>query len=181
MNLKILLSTLVMLTLILACGLPVPQPVQPTYAPLIEFTDTPFATHTLMPINTFTHTPTSTNTPLPPQPDLEDVLSFGGAATSTLAPDPSASSCPGAPPQRMTVNQRGYVCTKSDSVRLRVSPARSASTLVQIVPGTQFTVIGGPSCSDNWSWWNIQLDDGTTGWVSEGGDEVDPYFICPLP
>jgi hypothetical protein len=48
-------------------------------------------------------------------------------------------------------------------------------------PGTQFTIIGGPSCSDNWSWWNIRLDDGTTGWVSEGGDEIDPYFICPSP
>jgi hypothetical protein len=91
------------------------------------------------------------------------------------------NSCPGAPPQRMTVNQHGYVCTRSDSVRVRVSPARSATTLVQIEPGTQFTVIGGPSCSDNWSWWNVQLSNGTTGWVSEGGDEVDPYFICPLP
>jgi hypothetical protein len=91
------------------------------------------------------------------------------------------TSCFGAPPQRMTVSQRGYVCTRSDSVRLRISPARSASTLVQIEPGTQFTVIVGPSCSDNWSWWNIRLDDGTTGWVSEGGDEIDPYFICPSP
>jgi hypothetical protein len=173
--------------LTLACGLPVSQPAQPVNTPLIKFTDTPFVTPVSAPINTFTRTPTSTNaptstnTPLPPQPDMDDVLSFGGAATLTLAPDPSASSCPGVPPQRMTVNQRGYVCTKSDPVRLRVSPARSANTLVQIEPGTQFTVIGGPSCSDNWSWWNVQLNNGTTGWVSEGGDEIDPYFICPLP
>jgi SH3-like domain-containing protein len=76
----------------------------------------------------------------------------------------------------MMVNQRRFVCTQRDSVRLRVSPARSASALVQLEPGTQFAVIGGPSCSDNWSWWNIRLDDGTTGWVSEGGDEIDPYF-----
>lgn len=103
----------------------------------------------------------------------------------TIAPSTSSSelpdSCPGAPPQRMTVNQRGYVCTRSDPVRLRSAPARSASTLTQIVPGTQFTVIGGPSCSDNWSWWNVRMENGTTGWVSEGGDEIDPYFICPLP
>jgi hypothetical protein len=91
----------------------------------------------------------------------------------------TALSCPGAPPQRMTVNQRGYACTRSDPVRVRVSPARSATTLVQIEPGTQFTVIGGPSCSDDWSWWNVRLDDGTIGWVAEGGDEVDSYFICP--
>ena len=93
----------------------------------------------------------------------------------------SANSCPGAPPQRMAVNQRGYVCTQSDRVRLRNSPAKSADTIVYVNTGTQFTVIGGPSCSDSWSWWNIRLDDGTTGWLSEGGDAVDPYFICPLP
>ena len=92
----------------------------------------------------------------------------------------SSTSCPGAPPQRMIVNQRGYVCTRSDRVRLRNAPAKSADTIVYVNTGTQFTVIGGPSCSDSWSWWNVRLDDGTTGWLSEGGDVVDPYFICPL-
>ena len=90
-------------------------------------------------------------------------------------------SCPGAPPQRLVVNQRAYVCTQSDRVRLRNAPAKSASTIVYVNTGTQFTVIGGPSCSDSWSWWNVRLDDGTTGWLSEGGDTVDPYFICPVP
>jgi hypothetical protein len=98
-----------------------------------------------------------------------------------IVPNQTILSCPGAPPQRMTVNQRGYACTRSDPVRVRVSPARSANTLVQVEPGTQFTVIGGPFCSDDWSWWNVRLDEGTTGWLAEGGDEIDPYFICPLP
>jgi hypothetical protein len=105
-----------------------------------------------------------------------DYFMVGG---KLAVPPTLQSSCPGAPPQRMTLNQRGYVCTRSDAVRVRVSPARSANTLVQIYPGTPFTVIGGPSCSDDWSWWNVRLDNGTTGWVSEGGDEVDQYFICP--
>jgi hypothetical protein len=89
------------------------------------------------------------------------------------------SSCPGAPAQRMIVNQRGYVCTKEDAVKLRSAPKRSGGEIMQLGPGTQFTIIGGPSCSDNWSWWNVRLDNGTTGWVSEGGDQTDPYFICP--
>lgn len=93
----------------------------------------------------------------------------------------NTSSCSGAPPQRMIVNLRGYVCTRSDPVRLRAAPARLAITLIQLSTGTQFTVIGGPFCSDEWSWWNVRLEDGTTGWLSEGGDAVDPYFICPLP
>ena len=91
------------------------------------------------------------------------------------------SSCPGAPPQRMTVNARGYVCTQKDSVRLRESPLRSASTVVFLPVNTWFDVVGGPRCADNWSWWQIQTDDRVSGWVSEGGDAVDPYFICPSP
>jgi len=101
----------------------------------------------------------------------------------TIVPSTSNSgmpnSCPGAPPQRMIVNHKGYVCTQSDRVRLRSAPLKSAATLVYLSPGTQFSVIGGPSCSDNWSWWNVRLDDGTTGWLAEGGDAVDQYFICP--
>jgi hypothetical protein len=128
--------------------------------------------------------------------DPHTVLSIGSASCfQSLAGQPNAAceyiyiksigaetsiSCPGAPPQRMVVNQRGYVCTRSDPVRLRTAPAKSASTLLELHPGAQFTVIGGASCSDNWSWWNVRLADGTTGWIAEGGDAVDPYFICPL-
>jgi hypothetical protein len=92
----------------------------------------------------------------------------------------SVNSCPGAPSQRMVINQRGYVCTKEDAVKLRNAPNRSGSEMMQLAPGASFTVVGGPSCADNWSWWNVRLDNGTTGWFSEGGDQIDPYFICPL-
>jgi len=103
-------------------------------------------------------------------------------AVAQISSSAIPNSCPGAPQQRMVVNQRGYVCTQSDSVRLREGPARSANVLVQLLTGSQFEVIGGPSCADNWSWWQIQTDNGDTGWISEGGgDEVDPYFICPTP
>lgn len=107
--------------------------------------------------------------------------SFGAVDCFKAPFVPGASSCPGAPLQRMTVNQRGFVCTRNEAVLVRISPARSASTIVQIEPGLPFDVLGGPFCSDDWSWWNIQMPDGTTGWVSEGGDEIDPYFICPMP
>jgi hypothetical protein len=102
-----------------------------------------------------------------------------GIATSTQW-KASANSCPGAPAQRMIINQRGFVCTREDAVKLRSVPRRSGGEIMQLAPGTSFAVIGGPSCADNWSWWNVRLDNGTTGWVSEGGDQTDPYFICPL-
>ena len=93
----------------------------------------------------------------------------------------ASNTCPGAPPQRMIVNQRGYVCTKGDNVRLRNAPNRSGAAIDSLPVGTQFTVLDGPTCADNWSWWQIRTDYGVTGWIAEGGDNVDPYFICPLP
>lgn len=102
------------------------------------------------------------------------------ANPAPLPPISAVSSCPGAPPQRIKVNQRGYVCTREDAVKLRGAPKRSGGEIMQLAPGARFTVIGGPSCADNWSWWNVRLDNGTLGWISEGGDQTDPYFICPL-
>jgi hypothetical protein len=101
--------------------------------------------------------------------------------SASVTSEQTFSSCPGAPTQRMVVNQRGYVCTQTDSVRLRNAPQKSSSTIAQLPKGTKFTVIGGSSCADNWSWWQVKTDNGLTGWISEGGDSVDPYFICPIP
>ena len=101
------------------------------------------------------------------------------------------SSCPGAPPQRFAVgipDQFGFVCTKSAAIRLRTAPSLSASVIDSVPPGTRFDIVGGrPFCSDNLSWWYVDTFnyqgstyvDGPNGWVSEGGDEVDQYFICP--
>ena len=89
------------------------------------------------------------------------------------------SSCPGAPSQRLKVGWSAFVCTKVDRVKVRQQPKRSAPEIIRLEPGTRFWVIDGPACSDNWSWWEVEWQDGQTGWVAEGGDNTDPYFICP--
>lgn len=104
--------------------------------------------------------------------------SASNPAISTTVP---VSSCPGAPPQRMVVDQRGYVCTQNDHVNLRSGPDRSNDLVLRLGPGAPIIVTGGPACANDWSWWKIRTDDGVVGWVSEGGDQVDPFFICPLP
>ena len=91
------------------------------------------------------------------------------------------SSCPNAPLQQMKVNHTGYVCTKSDAVVVRGEPNRAGTFLTQLEKGTEFWVIGGPECADDWSWWKIETDNGIIGWIAEGGDQIDPYFICPVP
>lgn len=93
---------------------------------------------------------------------------------------PTPAVCPGAPPQQMRVGEQGYVCTRSDAVILRAGPQRSSAELTRLQPGTTFTVLDGPRCADTWSWWQIRSADGWEGWIAEGGDRIDPYFICPL-
>jgi SH3-like domain-containing protein len=90
-----------------------------------------------------------------------------------------ASSCPGAPPQRVRVGGTAKVCTAHDRLIVRTQPKRGASEITCLDPNTRVTVIDGPICADDWSWWKIETRSGVSGWVSEGGDEVDPYFICP--
>lgn len=88
-------------------------------------------------------------------------------------------SCPGAPPQRLKVNEMAYVCTSTDSVKLREGPGKSYSAIKSLVPGADIKVISGPSCADNWSWWKVKTESGFIGWMSEGGDSTDRYFLCP--
>lgn len=102
-------------------------------------------------------------------------------ATSRLTRTPSqqVSTCPGAPKQRLEVGKDARVCTQSDNVYLRSGPSRSHSVIERVSPGTVVNVIGGPECANDWSFWEVEIPDGTTGWMSEGGDAIDPYFLCP--
>lgn len=92
----------------------------------------------------------------------------------------SFQECPNAPDQRVRIGEKARVCTKSDNLKVRAGPGKSNDTLRRIPPGTKILIIDGPICSDNMAWWEIRLDDGTEGWVAEGGDQTDPYYICPI-
>ena len=111
-----------------------------------------------------------------PTPESND------AATESQPNEPivsSPSSCPGAPSQRVIVGDKAYVCTKSDNLAVRKGPGKSEPKITMIATGTNFVIVKGPICADNWSWWRIRINDGTVGWVSEGGDSIDSYFFCP--
>ena len=121
-------------------------------------------------------TPTWTPSPLPP-PTLTPV-----PMPPTNTPPPTSrglSSCPGAPPQRVRVGERAWVCTAYEQLIVRAQPRRSSAELTRLEPGTHVTVIDGPACANAFSWWKVRISSGTVGWVAEGGDEIDPYFLCP--
>ncbi len=117
-----------------------------------------------------------------PKTQLADQIWNGGihAFDCFTAPVlPTESSCIGALPQRLVVGQSGYACTQEDRVNIRNGPGKSAGSVGFLNPGDDFYVAGGPDCAEGQSWWQIDNYEGIRGWVSEGGDEVDPYFVCP--
>lgn len=89
--------------------------------------------------------------------------------------------CVNAPQKRLSVGMNAIVCTAGETIILRSGPRRSASTIGHLVPGTRLVVIGEAICDETsqWWYWEVRTDGSLTGWVSEGGDEVDPYFVCP--
>jgi len=90
------------------------------------------------------------------------------------------ATCPNAPPQRISQWDSITICTQQDKVIVRDGPQKSASEVARLAPGTEAYITDGPVCADDWSWWMIQTYDEITGWVSEGGDSIDPYYICPV-
>lgn len=91
------------------------------------------------------------------------------------------STCPGSPPQRLHVGESAMVCQSVASVKVRDYPGMSGNRITSLRAGTRFEVIGGPECAgNNWSWWKVRLSDGTVGWMAEGGDQVDQYYLCPV-
>ena len=90
------------------------------------------------------------------------------------------SSCAGAPPQRIKVGWRGIISTISHPIIVRQEPSLSGREITRLHPGTKFTVTDGPRCANNWSWWKVQWETNESGWIPEGGDHVDPYFIRPF-
>jgi peptidoglycan/xylan/chitin deacetylase (PgdA/CDA1 family) len=114
-------------------------------------------------------------------------LSFAGsdgyqpaAGAPAASPAPLPVVCPAAPQSRVQVGDLAFVSIRYDQLSLRAWPGRQADRLGFLDPGDFFTITGGPACADGWTWWQVETRGKGTGWVAEGGDSVDPYFISPL-
>jgi serine/threonine-protein kinase len=89
--------------------------------------------------------------------------------------------CLGAPKQRISLGDHIFVCTKEESVFLRERPDHNANYTHRLVPGAELDVIGKPVCDEvkSWWYWKVKTESGYIGWIAEGGDKIDPYFVCP--
>jgi hypothetical protein len=99
--------------------------------------------------------------------------------TTGFAPQTEVvTSCPGTPIQRLRVSTTGRIAfTDGSPTNVRNAPGTQRAILASLPEGTTFTVIDGPVCEGNYSWWQLQFTDGLIGWVAEG----DPggYFLEP--
>ncbi len=99
---------------------------------------------------------------------------------SSITPGTGTVVCPGTPPSQMRVGMTGQVTfTTGAPLNIRDRASTSAAVARIIPEGTVFDVVGGPTCADGYTWWQIQLDGTLFGWVAEG--DADGYFIAPVP
>ncbi|MBN1679387.1 MAG: hypothetical protein JW966_03795 [Anaerolineae bacterium] len=109
------------------------------------------------------------------------------AATLTPAPAPaavSAPACAGNMPVRLAVGMQGRAIT-TGSINIRDVPGLSDTNTVAglLLPGAEFTVIGGPQCATDQTWWQISYNSSvgvTTGWVMEGDAAENDYWLEPV-
>jgi len=86
--------------------------------------------------------------------------------------------CPSAPPSINAVNTEARVTfTDGRPLNVRITPGGTILAIQE--EGETFTIIDGPECQGNFTWWRIQLRNSAQGWVAEG--DFDDYYIEPLP
>lgn len=134
-----------------------------------------------------------TRTPLPgPTSTPAVIVVTATEAPPTRAPVPSATprssntppkfSCLGAPhPARFDIGDKIYVCTKKDSLIVRQDAGRKKTELFRLIPGADLIVINGPRCENNIVWWQVETESGRIGWVMDGSDDRDKFWICLRP
>lgn len=134
----VLLTALLLVPWLAACQLPSQS--APTETPTLTPSDTPEPTAT----PTATHSPTATPTPT-------------ATLTPTATPTPSNTPTPTATPTLygiVNVRQR---------INVRSGPGTTFAAIAALSPGEGAPVIGQDEAT---GWYQVQLDDEETGWVS---------------
>lgn len=105
--------------------------------------------------------------------DLPPMQSALGTVIPTAVPD-----CSDDTPSRLRIGQTARVTfTDGSPLNLRDGAGSEGNLLLKMPEGTVFTVLEGPACIGGVNWWQLQLEDGTSGWASEGAN--GDYYIEP--
>ena len=106
----------------------------------------------------------------------------GGYQPNTQAYQPGTVVCTGALPSYLSVDIPA-MSVASVSLNIRDQPGATTADSVRglLLPGGIVSIIGGPYCVNNMTWWNVSHEPNTgqvvSGWIAEG-DSVD-YWLQP--
>lgn len=106
---------------------------------------------------------------------------FDGAIRYWLEPQKLYQACPGYG-SRINVGDRVYMAWQI-KLKLRNSPSSAETAVVakRLEPGKIVTVVAGPECADQWTFWQLEVD-GSRYWAGEG-DPANPangYWLVPV-
>lgn len=59
------------------------------------------------------------------------------------------------------------ITTEGDNLNLRGTPSMDGEILKKLRTGEWLTIVSGPKVADDYVWWNVEIKDGTRGWVVE--------------
>lgn len=98
---------------------------------------------------------------------IEPLVTSTPPAGPTLTPVVVVATPPAATPAPLNIGQQVEVFgTGADNLRVRSGPGTTFATLLIVADGTRFTVLEGPQDGEGLSWWRVQAEDGTIGWVA---------------
>lgn len=77
---------------------------------------------------------------------------------------------------RLAIDATGHVDASGMTSNLRAKPGESGSIVGEIPPSAEFSVLDGPRCADDVSYWLVNYG-GAQGWTAEGKE--DDYWLVP--
>lgn len=60
----------------------------------------------------------------------------------------------------------GNATVTDNGLNMRSEPTTDASIVTTLAQGQQVSIVGGPEDGDGFTWWQIELEGGDTGWVA---------------
>ena len=102
-------------------------------------------------------------------------------AVPPLPEAPSQDICPLAMVPRLAV---GATARAINFQNFRSSPEVADNLVYVLAPTSEVPVVGGPTCVEYAGgahlWWQVTIDDGTSGWMAEGSADGLFYFLEPV-
>ncbi|MDQ7027854.1 MAG: SH3 domain-containing protein [Anaerolineae bacterium] len=133
------------------------------------------ACNSVVPTRTATHTFAPTSVPL-----TDDTPPTEVAVPSPTVP--RIQDCPAAPAIQLIVQERARVTDSNETLNLRRGPGTNYDVVTRMNPSDIFTVLDGPACAGDYTWFRIRYKDVEAnlfydGWIAEG--DFESYYVEP--